>query len=117
MATESKKKTEKKVSFWDRVKNFFKGIRSELKKVSWPDKKRLKQNVGAVLMIVLVAAVLIFIFDWLVGLFLDVTGFYNIKPAGADTAIESTLEEVEDVTDTAGDEVVNNESEDADGGN
>lgn len=93
MATESKKKAETKASFWERVKGFFKGIRAELKKVSWPDRKRLKQNVAAVLLIVLVAAALIFVFDWLSGLILDATGFYNIKPTASSTAVESTLEE------------------------
>ena len=52
----------KKVSFFDKVKNFFKGIgkyfkdtKSELKKVVWPSKNDVKTNTITVIVVVLVA--------------------------------------------------------------
>ena len=53
----------KKVSFFDKVKNFFKGIgkyfkdtKSELKKVVWPSKNDVKTNTITVIAVVLAAA-------------------------------------------------------------
>ena len=57
----------KKVSFFDKVKNFFKGIgkyfkdtKSELKKVVWPSK-------NTVIVVVLVAAVVLILLDLIFG--------------------------------------------------
>ena len=56
----------KKVSFFGKVKNFFKGIgkyfkdtKSELKKVVWPSKNDVKTNTITVIVVVLVAAVVL----------------------------------------------------------
>ena len=60
----------KKVSFFDKVKNFFKGIgkyfkdtKSELKKVVWPTKSQMINNTLIVLACVLVVGIFIWVFD------------------------------------------------------
>lgn len=105
--TAVKKKEETKPSIIERLKGFFKGIRQELKKVSWPDMKRLRQNTGAVVAIVLGLALLIFVFDLLVSNLLRVTGFYNIeaKPSAApgvqtEAPLEAEAPEVEVASET-----------------
>ena len=62
----------KKVSFFDKVKNFFKGIgkyfkdtKSELKKVVWPSKNDIKTN--TIIVVVLVAAVVLILLDLIFG--------------------------------------------------
>ena len=64
----------KKVSFFDKVKNFFKGIgkyfkdtKSELKKVVWPSKKDTKNNTIVVLVVVAIAAVVMIALDAIFG--------------------------------------------------
>ena len=61
----------KKVSFFDKVKNFFKGIgkyfkdtKSELKKVVWPTASTTAKNTGTVLLCSLVVGACIWIFDY-----------------------------------------------------
>ena len=61
----------------NRLKKWFREMRSELKKVVWPSKKQVLQNTLVVLLCVLVVGVFIWIFDavgnlfvqWLIGLF------------------------------------------------
>lgn len=64
----------KKVSFFDKVKNFFKGIgkyfkdtKSELKKVVWPSKADVKTNTIVVLVTVAIAAVVMIALDAVFG--------------------------------------------------
>lgn len=64
----------KKVSFFDKVKNFFKGIgkyfkdtKSELKKVVWPSKADIKTNTIVVLVTVAIAAVVMIALDAVFG--------------------------------------------------
>ena len=64
----------KKVSFFDKVKNFFKGIgkyfkdtKSELKKVVWPSKSDVKNNTITVIVVVLIAAVVLIALDLIFG--------------------------------------------------
>ena len=64
----------KKVSFFDKVKNFFKGIgkyfkdtKSELKKVVWPSKADVKTNTIVVLVTVAIAAVVMILLDAIFG--------------------------------------------------
>ena len=68
----------KKVSFFDKVKNFFKGIgkyfkdtKSELKKVQWPTAKQTVNNVIIVIICVIVVGVCIWIFDAVAGGIVD----------------------------------------------
>ncbi len=59
-----------------RIGKWFREMRSELKKVVWPNRKQLIQNTLVVLLCVLVVGVFIWIFDavanllvqWLIGL-------------------------------------------------
>ena len=44
-------------------KNFFKGFKSELKKVIWPTPKQLVNNTIAVITIVLITAIIVFVLD------------------------------------------------------
>ena len=57
-----KKKDAKKQS---RVKRWFKDLRGELKKVTWPTAKSVVKNVGIVIACVLIVGVCIWVFDWL----------------------------------------------------
>ena len=58
MAQEKKKLTER-VSAW------FRGMKSELKKVVWPSKKQVVNNSSVVLATVVVSGLVIWAFDWL----------------------------------------------------
>ena len=54
-----------------RLKGFFKGVFSELKKVHWPDKKQIINYTGIVLATCLAFAVVISLFDWVVSSLLN----------------------------------------------
>ncbi len=71
-------KTDKKPGFVARAKNavknlaagvakFFRDTRSELKKVVWPSKEDTKKNTPVVLVVVLIAAAVLFILDAIFG--------------------------------------------------
>lgn len=53
----------KKVSRSGRVGNFFKGVRSEMKKVHWPSKKEVITYTGVVIVTCAIVAGAIFIVD------------------------------------------------------
>ena len=57
------KKNEDKVGFGTRVKNFCKGIVSELKKVSWPTAGKVFAQFGTVCFVVLIFVLIIMGFD------------------------------------------------------
>ena len=57
------KKNDNKVGFGTRVKNFFKGIVSELKKVSWPTAGKVFAQFGTVCFVVLIFVLIIMGFD------------------------------------------------------
>lgn len=48
------------------MKVFFKGVLSELKKVHWPDKKQLTIYTGVVLVAVLIMALVVSVYDWII---------------------------------------------------
>ena len=58
-------------------KTFAVNLKSELKRVVWPDRKRLVQNTATVLAICVMASILLFIVDSVFGGLLDVLGFYS----------------------------------------
>lgn len=58
-----KKGGENKVGFGTRVKNFFKGIVSELKKVTWPTAGKVFAQFGTVCFVVLIFVLIIMGFD------------------------------------------------------
>ena len=63
MAKEDKKKNNDKKD--SQKQSFFKGLRAELKRVSWPTFKQVVNNTIAVITIVLVVAVVVFVLDFI----------------------------------------------------
>jgi len=68
----SNKENENKPKLTSSIKNYFKGVRSELKKVNWPTRKELTNYTIVVLATVFVMTVVIWgldlVFESLVGL-------------------------------------------------
>ena len=62
-AKDAKKKKDAKKP--NRVLRWFKDLRGELKKVTWPSVRNVIKNVGIVIACVLVVGVCIWVFDWL----------------------------------------------------
>ena len=56
--------TEKKEN---RIVKYFKGVKSEFKKITWPTLKQITNNTGTVLVAVVIVGVFIFILDWAFG--------------------------------------------------
>ena len=48
---------------WGKVRKYFRELRSELKKVVWPDGKTTSKNTGTVLLCSLIVGAAIWIFD------------------------------------------------------
>ena len=61
--TNAVKKEEKKLGFFQRIGKWFRDMRSELKKVIWPTPKQLATNTGVALVVMAVAAVVLWVFD------------------------------------------------------
>ncbi len=70
----------------NRLLNFFRELKAELKRIIWPDKKKMKQSTSVVLAIVFAAAILIFAVDSFVNASLTAAGFYNTTPRVTTTA-------------------------------
>ena len=62
-AKDAKKKKDAKKP--NRVLKWFKDLKAELKKVTWPSAKSVIKNVGVVIACVLIVGVCIWAFDWL----------------------------------------------------
>ncbi len=88
-------KKDAKPSIFARLKKWFVNIIMELKRVVWPDKKKLKQSTLTVLLIIAISTVLILIFDSVIAFILRTTGFYSSKASTPETtdppAITTTL--------------------------
>lgn len=67
----AKKAKDKKPGFFDRLKRWFREMRSELKKVSWPTAKATMKNVGIVIVCVIIVGLVIGVFDVLVKAVVD----------------------------------------------
>ncbi len=59
----SDKATKKKSG---KIKTFFKGVWAELKKVHWPSKRQLVNYTGVVIFAVVIMALAISLFDWVI---------------------------------------------------
>lgn len=59
------------------LKSFFVNLKAELKRVSWPDRKRLVQSTATVLAICIIAGIILFAVDTIVGGILEGIGFYT----------------------------------------
>ena len=55
------------VKFGTRVKNFLRGVWSELKTVHWPTKSQVLTYTGVVLVTILIIMIVLWIFDTIVG--------------------------------------------------
>ena len=74
--------------------NFFKELKSELKKVTWPTLKKLVNNTSAVISIVLIVCAIVFVLD---------VCFENLNRLGIErlkTLVASDTENVEDTDET-----------------
>ena len=60
---EKKAKKDEKPGFFQRVARWFREMKSELKKVVWPDGKTTAKNTGTVLLCSLIVGAAIWIFD------------------------------------------------------
>lgn len=58
-----KKETGKKLGFGQRIKKWMREMRSELKKVIWPTPKDTAKHTGAALLVMVISAVVIWLFD------------------------------------------------------
>lgn len=67
----AKKAKDKKPGFFERVKRWFREMKSELKKVSWPSAKSTMKNVGIVIVCVIIVGLAIGVFDVLVKAVVD----------------------------------------------
>ena len=68
-AKDAKKKKDAKKP--NRIVRWFKDLKAELKKVTWPSARSVVKNVGVVIACVLVVGVCIWAFDWLARAVLD----------------------------------------------
>ena len=57
------KKTDEKPKRTARIKKWFRDMKSELKKVSWPTPKQTAKNTGVALVVIVVCAVVLWGFD------------------------------------------------------
>lgn len=112
MAKKANNTSEKK-NFFERIKIWFRGITSELKKVVWPSKKQLIKNTAAVLVIVVFAVVLIWGLDQITTTILNVTGFYEVKEVQTETQpeIAATEAATDEPTEAEADAATVTESE------
>ena len=62
-AKQAVKKTDEKLKFFQRVKKWFRDMKSELKKVVWPTPKQTAKNVGVAIVVIVVCAVVLWAFD------------------------------------------------------
>ena len=81
------------------VKTFFNSIRTELKKVTWPDRKGLMTSAITVLAIIIMSSLIIFAFDRIINFVLTKSGFYTPAPTEPAAVVE-TIDEM-DVLDGA----------------
>lgn len=56
---------DKKANIFTRIKDWFKDMKAEIKRVVWPSFKKVKQNTVVVLLFVLIVGAVIWILDWI----------------------------------------------------
>ena len=57
----------KKENIFKRIAKWFRGMRSELKKVVWPSASQLFNNTLVVVVVSIVVALVVWAFDWVAG--------------------------------------------------
>ncbi len=70
-----KDKNQNENGFFAKIKNFFRSLNSEIKKVIWPDKPTVAKTTATVIVIVLLVTLLVFIVDSLMVSLLGLLGF------------------------------------------
>ena len=60
--------TKKKENIFKRIGKWFRGMKSELKKVVWPSKSQLVNNTVVVIVVSIIVALVVWAFDELAGL-------------------------------------------------
>ena len=64
MANDKKEKQQGKAAqLWDRIKAWFRGMKSELKKVVWPSRKTTTKNVIVAVTVMVASGIVIWAFD------------------------------------------------------
>ncbi len=64
MANDKKEKQQNKASqLWGRIKAWFRGMKSELKKVVWPSRKTTTKNVIVAVTVMVASGIVIWAFD------------------------------------------------------
>ena len=72
MANDKKEKQQNKLQqTWGKVKAWFRGMKSELKKVVWPSRKQVINNTIVAVVVMVVSAVVIWGFDELASMFVN----------------------------------------------
>ena len=86
-----KKESGKIALLLHRIGRFFTELRSELKRVVWPDRKKLVNSTLIVLAIVVSAGLFLWIVDSLLMGILNGVGFYNTQSTTAATTAGTTV--------------------------
>ena len=73
-----------------KLKNFFVNLKAELKRVVWPDRRRLIQSTATVLAICVLIGIVLFIVDSMLGGLLNAMGFYSPNVPAPTTAATTT---------------------------
>ncbi len=64
MANDKKEKQQRKpAQLWSRIKAWFRGMKSELKKVVWPSRKTTTKNVIVAVTVMIASGIVIWAFD------------------------------------------------------
>ena len=53
----------KRVGFFKKIANFFRDVKSEVSKITWPTLKQVRNNTGIVIVSVIIVAILIALLD------------------------------------------------------
>lgn len=77
MAEETKKKPNKFKAFFSRIAKFFREIKSEIKKITWPAVPAVFKSMGVTLVVIIVIGAFVFALDFglnkLLGLVMEVS--------------------------------------------
>jgi len=88
---DKEKKSNKFALIGKKIAKFFIELKAELKKVVWPDRKKLTQSTITVVMICLFAAIFIFSVDKILSGFLGAVGFFPGSSATSTTTSSIVL--------------------------
>lgn len=87
----SEKDKKGKPGIGKRLSLFFSNLKAELKRVVWPDRKKLIHSTMTVIAIALTAGILLFVLDSLLGAILEGVGFYDVTtPTTVSTTVATT---------------------------